>query len=79
MLPGGRFTLTKPDDWHLHVRDGEQLPRVVPDSARRFGRAIIMPNLQPPITLVKSPWQVAASLGEGDDAVIPFRAGETVS
>ena len=50
MLPGGRLTLTKPDDWHLHVRDGEQLPRVVPDSARRFGRAIIMPNLQPPIT-----------------------------
>lgn len=45
-----QLTLTKPDDWHLHVRDGEMLERVVPDSARRFGRAIIMPNLRPPIT-----------------------------
>ena len=44
-----RLTLTKPDDWHLHVRDGELLRRVVPDSARRFTRAIIMPNLSPPI------------------------------
>ena len=42
--------ITKPDDWHLHVRDGELLRMVVPDSARRFGRAIIMPNLLPPIT-----------------------------
>ncbi len=44
------LTLTKPDDWHLHVRDAELLRRVVPDSARRFARAIIMPNLRPPIT-----------------------------
>ncbi len=45
-----RLTLRKPDDWHLHVRDGELLRPVVPDSARRFARAIIMPNLRPPIT-----------------------------
>lgn len=45
-----RLTLTKPDDWHLHVRDAGLLRRVVPDSARRFARAIIMPNLRPPIT-----------------------------
>ena len=45
-----RLTLTKPDDWHLHVRDSELLRRVLPDSARRFARAIIMPNLSPPIT-----------------------------
>ena len=45
-----QLTLTKPDDWHLHVRDGALLRRVVPDSARRFSRAIIMPNLSPPIT-----------------------------
>ncbi len=45
-----RLTLTKPDDWHLHVRDAELLRRVVPDSAARFARAIIMPNLRPPIT-----------------------------
>lgn len=45
-----RLTFTKPDDWHLHVRDAELLRRVLPDSARRFARAIIMPNLRPPIT-----------------------------
>lgn len=50
MKMSGQLTLTKPDDWHLHVRDGEMLERVVLDSARRFGRAIIMPNLHPPIT-----------------------------
>lgn len=43
-----RITLTRPDDWHLHVRDGEVLKDVVPHTAERFGRAIIMPNLQPP-------------------------------
>lgn len=42
--------LTRPDDWHLHVRDGEALRAVVPHSARQFGRAIIMPNLKPPVT-----------------------------
>ncbi len=45
-----RCTLTKPDDWHLHLRDGNLLRRVLPDSARRFARAIVMPNLLPPIT-----------------------------
>jgi len=44
------LTLTRPDDWHLHVRDGAALAAVVPDSARQFGRAIIMPNLRPPVT-----------------------------
>ena len=44
------LTLTQPDDWHLHVRDGAALASVVPHSARQFGRAIIMPNLQPPVT-----------------------------
>lgn len=43
-------TLKKPDDWHLHVRDGSLMRVVVPDSARRFARAIIMPNLIPPVT-----------------------------
>jgi dihydroorotase len=42
--------LTRPDDWHLHVRDGAALKAVVPASARQFGRAIIMPNLKPPVT-----------------------------
>ncbi|HWI12444.1 MAG TPA: amidohydrolase family protein, partial [Burkholderiaceae bacterium] len=44
------ITITRPDDWHLHVRDGAALAAVVPDSARQFGRAIIMPNLRPPVT-----------------------------
>jgi dihydroorotase len=43
------LTLTRPDDCHLHLRDGEHLRAVLPDSARQFGRAIIMPNLKPPI------------------------------
>ncbi len=44
------LTLTRPDDWHLHVRDGAALATVVPHSAARFGRAVIMPNLRPPVT-----------------------------
>ncbi|KQW38461.1 dihydroorotase [Rhizobacter sp. Root404] len=44
------ITLTRPDDWHLHVRDGAALAAVVPDTARQFARAIIMPNLKPPVT-----------------------------
>ncbi|VVE18225.1 dihydroorotase [Pandoraea pneumonica] len=44
------LTITRPDDWHLHVRDGAVLKSVLPDSARQFGRAIIMPNLKPPVT-----------------------------
>ncbi|MBC7183096.1 MAG: dihydroorotase [Marinobacter sp.] len=45
-----QLTLTRPDDWHLHVRDGELLKDVVPATAACFGRAIIMPNLVPPVT-----------------------------
>ncbi|ABE50547.1 dihydroorotase [Methylobacillus flagellatus] len=44
------ITITRPDDWHLHLRDGAALSAVLPDSARRFGRAIVMPNLRPPVT-----------------------------
>lgn len=44
------LTITRPDDWHLHVRDGAVLNDVVPATARCFGRAIIMPNLVPPVT-----------------------------
>jgi dihydroorotase len=43
-------TLTRPDDWHLHLRDGAHLASVLADTARRFARAIVMPNLQPPVT-----------------------------
>ena len=44
------LTFTRPDDWHLHVRDGAALAAVVPHTAAQFGRAIIMPNLKPPVT-----------------------------
>jgi len=44
------LTITRPDDWHLHVRDGAAMAAVVPATARQFARAIIMPNLRPPIT-----------------------------
>ena len=46
------LTLTRPDDWHLHLRDGEALRAVLPHSARQFARAIVMPNLRPPVTTV---------------------------
>jgi dihydroorotase len=44
------LTLRRPDDWHLHVRDGAQLAAVVPFTARQFARALVMPNLKPPMT-----------------------------
>ncbi len=44
------LTITQPDDWHIHLRDGDVLPRTVADISRYFGRAIIMPNLVPPVT-----------------------------
>lgn len=46
------ITLTKPDDWHVHLRDGDALKTTVPHTAKCFGRAIIMPNLNPPLTNV---------------------------
>src|SRR5688572_18029550 len=46
------ITLTRPDDWHLHLRDGDCLRAVLPDTAKRFARAIVMPNLKPPVTTV---------------------------
>ncbi|CAA9389125.1 MAG: Dihydroorotase [uncultured Ramlibacter sp.] len=45
-----QLTITRPDDWHLHVRDGAAMATVVPHTAAQFGRAIIMPNLKPPVT-----------------------------
>ncbi|CAM5194121.1 Dihydroorotase OS=Castellaniella defragrans OX=75697 GN=pyrC PE=3 SV=1 [Castellaniella defragrans] len=49
-----RITLIRPDDWHLHLRDGDILRHVVGDSVRQFGRAIIMPNLKPPVTTTEA-------------------------
>jgi len=47
-----QITITRPDDWHLHLRDGAALVAILPHSARQFARAIIMPNLRPPVTTV---------------------------
>ena len=45
-----RLTIRRPDDWHLHFRDGDIMREVVPYTARQFARAIVMPNLTPPVT-----------------------------
>ena len=48
------LTIRRPDDWHVHLRDGEMLARVAPYTARQFARAMVMPNLVPPITTVEA-------------------------
>jgi dihydroorotase len=55
------LTITRPDDWHLHVRDGAAMAAVVPHTARQFGRAIIMPNLRPPVTTTAQAWSTASA------------------
>jgi len=65
------LTLTRPDDWHLHLRDDEALSAVVGHSAARFARAIIMPNLKPPVTTTGQALayreRIMAALPEGSD------------
>ena len=51
-----QLTLRRPDDWHVHLRDGALLQAVAPATARQFGRAIVMPNLNPPITAPAAAW-----------------------
>ncbi len=51
-----RITITRPDDWHLHLRDGAAMKDVVAHSAERFGRALVMPNLKPPVVSVGQAW-----------------------
>jgi dihydroorotase len=65
------LTITRPDDWHLHLRDGAVLASVAPHTARQFGRAIIMPNLQPPVTTTGQ----ALAYRERILAAIPAGAG----
>lgn len=64
-----QITLTRPDDWHLHLRDGDALAAVLPHTARQFARAIIMPNLLPPVTTVAAAaayrQRILAALPEG--------------
>jgi len=51
-MPAHTITLTRPDDWHIHLRDGEAMQAIVGHTAKQFARAVIMPNLKPPVTTV---------------------------
>jgi dihydroorotase len=64
--------LTRPDDWHLHVRDGEALRVVVPHTAAQFGRAIIMPNLRPPVTTTEAALAYKARIQAAVPEGVPF-------
>ncbi len=65
------ITLTQPDDWHLHLRDGEGMRSILPHTAAQFGRAIIMPNLRPPVTTTEQALayreRIMAALPQGSD------------
>jgi len=65
-----QLTITRPDDWHLHLRDGDVLASVAPFTARQFARAIVMPNLKPAVTTVKQAVayvdRIVAAVGESD-------------
>ena len=69
MIDTQRLTIRRPDDWHVHLRDGEMLKAVAPFSARQFARAIVMPNLVPPVTSVEAAMayreRIVAAAGPG--------------
>ena len=66
-----RLVIRRPDDWHVHLRDGTMLAAVAPYTAKQFGRAIVMPNLSPPITTVAEALayrsRIAAAVPAGSD------------
>ena len=66
------LTITRPDDWHLHVRDGAALNAVVPHTAAQFGRAIIMPNLKPPVTTAEQALAYKARIQAAVPAGVQF-------
>ena len=70
------ITLTRPDDWHLHVRDGDALHTVVPHTAAQFGRAIIMPNLRPPVTTAAQALAYRERILAAVPAGVSFRAAD---
>ena len=71
MTAPARLTIRRPDDWHVHLRDGAMLEAVAPWTARQFGRAIVMPNLDPPVTTIEAAEayraQILAALPAGAD------------
>lgn len=67
-----RLTLIRPDDWHLHLRDGDAMAAVLADSARRFGRAIVMPNLSPPVRTAQDAAAYRERILRALPAAMPF-------
>ena len=67
-----QLIITRPDDWHLHLRDGKQMASVIPYTVRQFARAIVMPNLRPPVTTTAQALAYAARIRE----MIPSRMVE---
>ncbi|PTW48816.1 dihydroorotase [Sphingomonas faeni] len=71
-----RLTIRRPDDWHVHLRDGAMLEAVAAHTARQFARAIIMPNLTPPVTSIEAAeayrGRIMAALGGGKDGDVDF-------
>lgn len=65
-----QIQITRPDDWHVHLRDGDMLNQVAPHTAKQFARAIVMPNLQPPVTTVKQAVEyvdrIVTAIGDSD-------------
>ena len=70
--PTSTLTLIRPDDWHVHLRDGAALATVVPDTARQFARAIVMPNLKPPVTTAAQALAYAARIRAAVPAGVDF-------
>ena len=66
------LTITRPDDWHLHVRDGAALADVVPHTAAQFGRAIIMPILRPPVTTTAQALSYKERIAQSVPAAMAF-------
>jgi dihydroorotase len=70
-MPSTDLTITRPDDWHLHLRDGAAMAAVLPATARQFARAIVMPNLKPPVVTTEQAVayreRIVAALPEGSD------------
>jgi dihydroorotase len=77
-----RLTIRRPDDWHLHLRDGAMLEAVVPFSARQFARAIIMPNLVPPVATVEAASayreRIRAAAGPGFEPLMTCYLTDTI-
>jgi dihydroorotase len=71
-MTASTLTLTRPDDWHLHLRDGELMRSVVAETARVFARAVVMPNLDPPVTTVAAAAAYRERIAAATPSTSPF-------